>query len=274
MKKFLLGLIIGLLLATSTNIAGAADELVKVYINGRQLITDTEPVIVNNRVFVPLRALCESLNMSVQWDEAGKTVRISNNRSTDDIITAAKEATVKILIKTDTNDSFAGSGFNIDPDGLVITNAHVVHNANNITVNFLNGASYKASVKAIDTSKDIAVLALDSKTNDLPTITLGDYKSVGVGNNINVFGYPLGASIAVTSGTVGNLEVTDVENFTIPLMQINAAIIEGTSGGPVVDHSGKVIGIIIGYFQAENGTKEAHIMGAAIPVNEVKPLLY
>lgn len=269
MKKFLFGLIIGLILATS-GIAGAADELVKIFINGRQFQTDTEPVIINGRVFVPLRALCESLGIDVQWVNTTRTVMVRNN-SKDEIINNVKPATVKILSLTNAN-SLVGSGFNIDPAGLIITNAHVVNNSKDITITFLDDKKYKAYIKAVDSNKDIAVLELYNKATDLPAIVLGDSRSIKLGDEVMVFGYPLGAFISVTTGTVGNLKITDVENFTEPLMQINANINKGNSGGPVVDSSGKVIGITTGYFESQNGDP-TNSMGAAIPINEAKPLL-
>jgi S1-C subfamily serine protease len=141
-----------------------------------------------------------------------------------------------------------GSGFVIDKDGFIVTNAHVVEGADNVAVSFSeNGESVPADVKGVDRSTDVAVLKVDpSKVDNLTTIPLGDSSKAQVGDPVIAIGNPFGLSRTVTTGIVSGLQrqIQAPNGFTISnVIQTDAAINPGNSGGPLLDANGRVIGI-------------------------------
>lgn len=275
MKKFLCGLLMGFLLATS-GVATAAEQI-KLFINGKEMRTDVAPSIVNGRILVPLRVISESLGADIYWNQDNKAVNVLSKKvptkeeMRETIINLAKSATVKVVSKESRAQSKYGSGFNVDPTGLIITNSHVVENSREIYVAFGDGSNFEASVKYINPDKDIAVLKIDVAASDLPTLTLGDSSKVKQGEDVIIVGSPKGVVGTVTTGTVGNLSVS-AQGFTTPLIQINANLNNGNSGGPVVNYFGEVIGIATGYVLNEDGSS-ANSMGVAVPINEAKAVL-
>jgi S1-C subfamily serine protease len=166
-----------------------------------------------------------------------------------------------------------GSGFVIDKDGYIVTNAHVVEGADNVTVSFTeNGESIDAQVKGVDRSTDVAVLKVDpSKIKDLTTIPLGDSSKAQVGDPVIAIGNPFGLSRTVTTGIVSGLQrqIQAPNGFTISnVIQTDAAINPGNSGGPLLDANGRVIGI---NSQIQTGGGQGSVgIGFAVPINTVK----
>jgi S1-C subfamily serine protease len=166
-----------------------------------------------------------------------------------------------------------GSGFVIDKDGYIVTNAHVVEGADNVTVSFKeNGESIPAEVKGVDRSTDVAVLKVDpSKVDNLTTIPLGDSGKSQVGDPVIAIGNPFGLSRTVTTGIVSGLQrqIQAPNGFTISnVIQTDAAINPGNSGGPLLDANGRVIGI---NSQIQTGGGQGSVgIGFAVPINTVK----
>ncbi len=166
-----------------------------------------------------------------------------------------------------------GSGFVIDKDGYIVTNAHVVEGADNVTVSFTeNGESIAAQVKGVDRSTDVAVLKIDaSKVKNLTTIPLGDSSKAQVGDPVIAIGNPFGLSRTVTTGIVSGLQrqIQAPNGFTISnVIQTDAAINPGNSGGPLLDANGRVIGI---NSQIQTGGGQGSVgIGFAVPINTVK----
>ena len=169
-----------------------------------------------------------------------------------------------------------GSGFVVDKDGTIVTNAHVVEGADNVEVRFdENGEFIKADVKGVDTSTDVAVLKIDpSKVSDLTPLPLGDSSKLEVGDPVIAIGNPFGYSKTVTTGIVSGLqrEIQAPNGFTIPdVIQTDASINPGNSGGPLLDANGRVIGI---NSQIATGGGQGSVgIGFAVPVNTAKQLL-
>ena len=272
MKKFLCGLFLCLFLAAS-GVALAGDNI-RLIINGVEIKPDVSPTIINGRVLVPIRAIGETLGANVHWDEANRTVVVlsrplNNVFAKEEVINFVKPATVKIITLSKERD-IQGSGFNIDPTGLIVTSNHVVENARDIEVMFPDGLKYKANIKFADPQKDIALLKLSSPAVNLATIEMGDSDSVKQGDEVIAVGSPLGVAGTVAVGTVGNASVT-VEGFLDPLMQLNINFNGGFSGGPVVNYTGKVVGIVTG--QILEGGEPANKMSVAVPINLVKSMI-
>ena len=169
-----------------------------------------------------------------------------------------------------------GSGFVVDKDGTIVTNAHVVEGADRVEVRFAeNGEFIKAEVKGVDTSTDVAVLKIDpSDVSDLTPVPLGDSSKLQVGDPVIAIGNPFGYSRTVTTGIVSGLqrEIQAPNGFTIPdVIQTDASINPGNSGGPLLDANGRVIGI---NSQIATGGGQGSVgIGFAVPVNTAKRLL-
>lgn len=271
MRRLLIILLVGVLFV-SFGIAGSIDQITKTIFQGQPPPVIWQPTTTIDTVFIPSRSLPESLAVTKQWSKSWKTNSLNNSLQYA-ITKKTMPATVKISTRTNSNTAHAGSGFNIDPAGLIITNAHVVDDAWKITVTFPSARQYQATIQEIDLANDLAILKLRNRNANLPTITFGDSDYTGPGEAIMAFGYR-DTFISITGGTVEQVRVNNIERFSLPLMQINAIVYQGNSGGPVMDSSGKAIGIITGHFYSlGEGSDSTSGAGAVIPVNAVKPLL-
>jgi serine protease Do len=134
-----------------------------------------------------------------------------------------------------------GSGFIVSPDGVVLTNAHVVADADTVTVKLTDRREFKAKVIGIDKQTDVAVLRIDAK--DLPTVKIGDSSSARVGEWVVAIGSPFGFENSVTAGIISAKSRTLPDEGYVPFMQTDVAINPGNSGGPLINTSGEVIGI-------------------------------
>jgi serine protease Do len=134
-----------------------------------------------------------------------------------------------------------GSGFIIRPDGLVMTNAHVVDGASEVTVKLTDKREFKAKVIGIDKPTDTAVLKIDAK--NLPTVNLGDPAQTGVGEWVLAIGSPFGFENSVTAGIVSAKSRTLPDEGFVPFIQTDVAVNPGNSGGPLFNLRGEVIGI-------------------------------
>ncbi len=174
-----------------------------------------------------------------------------------------------------------GSGFIISPDGYVVTNQHVIgENPTRITVTLVGGEHYEAELVGADPVSDIALLKLRSQSNRrFPYLRLGNSDSITVGEWVIAFGNPFGlfdlnAKPTVTVGVVSNTGVNFQQQGRIyrGMIQTDAAISSGNSGGPLVNALGEVIGVnaaIISTAQNWQGAGSIGI-GFAIPINRVK----
>jgi S1-C subfamily serine protease len=211
----------------------------------------------------------------------------SSGRSVRDIYKQEGRGVVFIQSRGVTSDSGSpfglpqqgtatGSGFVVDTDGTVVTNAHVVEGADSVQVRFdENGEFVDAEVKGVDTSTDIAVLKIDpSDVDELTPLPLGDSSKLEVGDSVIAIGNPFGYSRTVTTGIVSGLqrEIQAPNGFTIPdVIQTDASINPGNSGGPLLDANGRVIGI---NSQIATGGGQGSVgIGFAVPVNTAKDLL-
>ena len=162
-----------------------------------------------------------------------------------------------------------GSGFIIDKDGTILTNHHVVGDAEKIAVTLSDGKSYDAKVIGKDQKTDIAVIKIDAG-RELPAVTLGDSDRLEVGEWVLAIGNPFGLDHTVTSGIVSakgrQIGAGPYDNF----IQTDASINPGNSGGPLLNLRGEVVGINTAIFSQSGGNIG---IGFAIPTNSVKDLL-
>ena len=166
--------------------------------------------------------------------------------------------------------SSLGSGVIVSPEGLILTNHHVIEGADEIEVAFADGRKRNAKLIGSDPETDIAVLKIDA--TDLPSpITLGKMESVQVGDVVLAIGNPFGVGQTVTSGIVSalgrnQLGINTFENF----IQTDAAINPGNSGGALVDTKGNLIGINTAIYSRSGGNMG---IGFAIPINITKQVM-
>ena len=158
-------------------------------------------------------------------------------------------------------DRGVGSGFIIDSNGLILTNAHVVEGANTIYVTLTDKREYKAKLLGMDKRTDVAVVKIDAR--DLPKLPLGDSSRVRVGEWVLAIGSPFGLENTVTAGIV-SAKSRDTGDY-LPFIQTDVAVNPGNSGGPLLNTAGQAIGINSQIFSRSGG-----YMGIsfAIPIDE------
>jgi len=154
------------------------------------------------------------------------------------IVDKAKQSVVQV--KT-TKQS--GSGAIIDPTGVIVTNYHVVQNGGPITIDLPDKTTETAEMIGYDAAADIALLKIANKKN-FPALAFGDSSLVDVGDPVIAIGYPGGLDLAVSQGIISATNRIGTNNM--PLFQTDVAISLGSSGGPLLDASGKIIGINVG----------------------------
>ncbi len=167
-----------------------------------------------------------------------------------------------------------GSGFVLDKEGHIVTNNHVVENAEDVQVTFHDGTTVRAKVIGTDPDSDLAVIKVDVPADMLHSVELGDSDQLEVGQRAMALGNPFGLRGTLTTGIIsalgrslplGRASVVIGARFTIPeLIQTDAAINPGNSGGPLLDSQGRVIGVNTAYNPSTSG------IGFAVPVNTVK----
>ncbi len=163
-----------------------------------------------------------------------------------------------------------GSGFIIDANGTILTNAHVVDEADRVTVTLNDGRKFSGEVKGKDKLTDLAVVKITDRVESLPVVILGDSDQVRVGDWAIAVGNPLGFNNTVTLGIISTLKrssaAVGIPDKRLDFIQTDAAINPGNSGGPLLNEQGEVIGI--------NTAIRADAMGIgfAIPVNKAKEI--
>ncbi len=168
-----------------------------------------------------------------------------------------------------------GSGFVIDKDGHIVTNYHVVQGASKVEVSFSNQDTVKATIVGTDPSTDLALLQVDAPAKALTPLALADSDAVQVGDPVVAIGNPFGLDRTVTAGIVSALqrEVRAPNNYTIDhVIQTDAPINSGNSGGPLIDADGRVIGVNSQIETANGGGGNVGI-GFAVPANTVKSVV-
>ena len=212
--------------------------------------------------FVDSSARWAPRKRGIEVDEGSMVIpnasALKESMTVQEVTTLARSAVVRVE-----TDLGPGSGFIIDSDGLVLTNNHVISDAQQITVYLDDGSSYRGSIRGRDLVFDLALLKIS--TGGLPSLELGDLSQVSLGQQVAVLGFPLGAqNITVTSGFVSTTTFDRSRN--ILWVQTDSAINPGNSGGPLLNLQGQVIGVITAKFVGL-GVED---VGFAISPNTVK----
>jgi putative serine protease PepD len=176
-----------------------------------------------------------------------------------------KDAVVEVQTSVAAQGGATGSGFVIDEEGHIVTNQHVVDGAQSVTVRFLDGTEVEAEVVGTDPSTDIAVLDVDRPSSELTPLSFAADASLEVGDAVIAIGSPFGQEGTLTSGVISALgrEIRSPNRFTIEnVVQTDAALNHGNSGGPVLDMQGRVVGVAA-QIASESGGSDG--IGYAVP---------
>ena len=233
-------------------------------------------VIPNQEVSTPDLIASNGHDATKLGDES--TLSVEKNLSLVELFEKSEKGVVRIDVdKTDSmgERNSVGSGFIFDYFGNIITNTHVIDNASNITVTFLDGSQYNASIVGMDKFTDIAVIkVLEEKPDYLHPLQIGDSSTLKVGESVAAIGNPFGLSGSMTSGIVsqiGRLLPSHDTGFSIPnVIQTDAAIHPGNSGGPLLNMNGEVMGINTAI---QSGTGQSAGIGFAVPSNTISKVV-
>ena len=169
----------------------------------------------------------------------------------------------------------SGSGFILTEDGYIITNSHVVSGADSVEVQLFNGESHTAQVVGSDSSFDIAVLKIEAE--NLPAVSVGDSDELLVGEEVVAIGNPLGElTFTMTNGILSALDrEINADGNPQNMLQTNAAINSGNSGGPLFDMNGNVIGVTSAKYSGTTASGTViEGLGFAIPINDALWVAY
>ena len=232
-------------------------------------------VIPNQEVSTPDLIISNGHDATKLGDES--ILSVEKSLSLVELFEKSEEGVVRIdVVKINSfrEGNSVGSGFVFDLFGNIITNAHVIDNADNITVTFLDGSQYNASIVGMDKFTDIAVINVEEKPDYLHPLEIGDSSALKVGEPVAAIGNPFGLSGSMTSGIVsqiGRLLPSHDTGFSIPnVIQTDAAINPGNSGGPLLNMNGKVMGINTAI---QSGTGQSAGIGFAVPSNTISKVV-
>lgn len=248
MRRLLSTICVLLILMTTTSVGATSD--MRVYVNGNRL--DSEIIVSNDRIYVPLRAVSEGFGANVLWNDSTRTADISF--SEDDavcqVVKDCSESVVAIIGNYKTNDVSAsynnptvhGSGVIYKSNGYIITNAHVVKDILNLTVVLSNGESVSGKVLFSDETLDLAIVKIDKI--GLRPIKMADPSAVVSGRTAIAIGTPLSMSLrnTVTKGIISGSGVALPDSY-YKLLQTDATINPGNSGGALLNINGELVGI-------------------------------
>jgi len=165
-----------------------------------------------------------------------------------------------------------GSGFILSEDGKILTNFHVVSGSNQVEVQFTDGSRLKADILVRDRQNDLALIQV-KQPKKLPVLKLGDSDRLQVGQKVLAIGNPFGFSGTLTTGIVSSLgrDIPTENNQTLEgMIQTDASINSGNSGGPLLDSAGNVVGINTAIYGPSGGSVG---IGFAMPINRAKAML-
>ena len=213
----------------------------------------------------------EQVFIGVYTDVVPSIVQIRTSRKID------SQLDVPFMLEADPEDFFqrsAGSGFVWDESGHIVTNHHVVADADRVIVMFSDGSEDEAQILGSDPDSDLAVLKIDNSNTDLFPVTLGSSSEVNVGQIAIAIGSPFGQDFSITSGivsAVGRTIRSGNSQFSIPkVLQTDAPINPGNSGGPLLDRKGRVVGVNT---QIISSTGASSGIGFAVPIDAAKRVI-
>jgi serine protease Do len=276
-KIHVIGALLFVVFTVSVSVQGY-NEKIRIMVNGKEV--NAEAKMIDNRVYLPVRTVSESLGAKVDWDGTNRTVSVSMQNDDELIPEVLKKVSPSVVgvignLKEDSEYSSGqyseeivhGTGVIIKPSGEILTNAHVVKDMDKIVVVLSDGNGYEAKLKCIDEETDLAVIKINK--SGLSVATFGKEEDIIIGKTVLAIGTPVSISLR-NSASIGIISgINRGISSSYRLIQTDAAINPGNSGGPLVNLKGNVIGI--------NSTKFSGIgvegLGFSIPLNTINYVL-
>ena len=255
--------------------------------NGNPKLLDVAPTLVESRTLVPVRAIAESFDCEVTWDNNTQSVYIkAENDTTASVGNDTNNYNSRVLSVSEISEKVSpsvfyievydysgtatgsGSGFFISSNGVAVTNYHVIEDTSSATITTTDGNKYNVdSVIAYDKDLDVAIIRVNQNTvngsnfSNFQSVNIANSDDIQAGQTIYAIGSPLGLQNTISNGIISNVsQKLGDETF----IQITAPISHGSSGGALVNELGEVIGI------TSAGIVEAQNIGFAIPINMIK----
>jgi serine protease Do len=194
------------------------------------------------------------------WAQASAAQRGSDELTVIGVVRQARPAVVSVK-----HGSVSGSGVIIRPDGVILTNAHVVGDKKQVEVRLASGKKLMASVQGVDPTVDVAVVKVNEK--ELPVAPLADSDDLQVGQKAIAIGNPMGLDGTVTTGVISATDRQRGPDDFVGFIQTDAAINPGNSGGPLLDSQGRVVGINTWIMSRATG------LGFAVPINVARDVV-
>ena len=241
------------------------------------LAQDRERLKELHSAVLKLQDELRTLRSNISQQSSQQQVTVYRNLTAPELVYEKVKESV-VLIKATTRvrtilgeyyASSQGSGFVYDSLGHIVTNYHVIEDAVGVEVFFPDRSSFKAEIVGSDPYADLAVLEIDPGNKTLKPLILGNSSSLRVGQPVIAIGNPYGFAASLTSGVISQLKrcIPSPEGRLIPnVIQFDAAVNPGSSGGPLLDYSGRIIGVTTAIYSE---TGEFAGIGFAIPSNTV-----
>lgn len=221
------------------------------------------------------------VNKVTNDNSIAKTSADQTNKETSEIVSEVADSVVEITTEVVQTDSFygqyvaegAGSGVIISDEGFILTNNHVIDGASTINVTLRSGDNYEAKLVGTDADLDIALLKIEA--SGLTTATVGDSSAVIVGDKSVIIGNPLGTlGGSVTEGIVSAVDrAIEIDGKTMHLMQTDAAVNPGNSGGGMFNGQGELVGIVVAKSSDSSSGSTIDNIGFVIPINNALDIL-
>lgn len=247
-----------------------SEKVTKEVVNDNVSVTNEKVTLVEEKTSIPSPVKVVNDNISYTQDEA-QNISVYENCNEAVVNITTKVMGYNWFYEPITTESGSGSGSIIDKRGYVVTNVHVIENASVITISLADGSSYEGRVIGQDKESDIAVLKFDvPKGVELKTISFGNSDALKVGQKVIAIGNPFALERTMTTGIISGLgrPIQESTNVIIRnMIQTDAAINPGNSGGPLLDSSGKMIGINTIIYSASGSSSG---VGFAIPVSTAR----
>ena len=254
--------------------------LVTVTLAGASCLTFTSPKTTETKTTAAVTTSPATKSNISEWTPTINSQASEPLPSIADVVALVKPSVVAINTTVTVSSPFlgpateegAGSGWVIDENGIIVTNNHVVEGAESITVTTDNGDIYTADMNSVftDSLNDLAIIKINTK--NLPALKIGDSSRLRVGDWVVAIGNQLGMGISATQGIISQLEVSlqvDMDQTLYDLIKTDAAINPGSSGGPLVNLAGEVIGIT----SAKIASIGVEGMGYAISIDTALPII-
>lgn len=238
-----------------------ADKYYSGLLNNNEVAQASDNAVAKDNKTEPLGGFNSSgatLSMAELFDGANPAV-----------VAVSTEVTGRNAFGQTVTQPAAGSGFIISEDGYIVTNNHVIENADSITIQMYDDKQYPATLVGSDSLSDLAVLKIDAK--DLSYLTFGDSDALKVGEPVVAIGNPLGEfANSLTAGYVSSLDrEINIDGIPRHMIQTDAAVNSGNSGGPLLNMKGQAIGVV----SAKSSGMNVEGLGFAIPSNQIKDMV-